>query len=262
MQLRCEEAPCHESNDFRMPGMTRGCCRHAATWVTMGGGQPPYSHGTYLDAPGMGTPLWAYTLSIWCMCPSVTLDPISSLSHSLILASGTLQPLTSRELGTAFTSRLANHNYLKLNHVVDKSQVFVSALGRGIDGRILATSYKHRQAIGKDRHAVRMGTTMLYLIKNSVPAGSGCIAFVPSFGVLKDFERVWTPSDDSKGILDDPNGCGRSLSRIEVIFEKQGGSPAVYEHMQQRYKSAVDSGKRALLIAVYRGTAIGRHFIQ
>ena len=94
---------------------------------------------------------------------------------------------------------------------------------------------------------------MLYLIKNSVPAGSGCIAFVPSFGVLKDFERVWTPSDDSKGILDDPNGCGRSLSRIEVIFEKQGGSPAVYEHMQQRYKSAVDSGKRALLIAVYRG---------
>lgn len=76
-------------------------------------------------------------LKLLCMYPGVIFKPLSKLARSIILASGTLAPITSfqSELGTTFP------NMLQANHVIPKDQVYVRGIAQGPTGIGLKANY-------------------------------------------------------------------------------------------------------------------------
>ncbi|PHJ24416.1 helicase, partial [Cystoisospora suis] len=72
----------------------------------------------------------AMTLRFWLLTPSVTFEIVSSKARSVILASGTLEPIDSflSELGPSFTSRLLPTPPVRALHVITPPQLAIACL--------------------------------------------------------------------------------------------------------------------------------------
>ena len=106
--------PFHAHGDF---GNRRMCCRALGTG---------YKHGKYLDPPEKEPTRWMPSLGIWLMTPAVMFEDLAHSAHSLVLTSGTLFPLSPKDFGETFMSRLACES--QFNHVVKDDQVFISSI--------------------------------------------------------------------------------------------------------------------------------------
>lgn len=78
-------------------------------------------------------------LYLQCMNPAVAFTPITRAARSVILASGTLTPITTfqSELGVQFPHKL------RASHIIPKEQVYVRCISRGPSGKSLVANYKN-----------------------------------------------------------------------------------------------------------------------
>lgn len=73
------------------------------------------------------------------MNPAVVFTRIANEARSVILASGTLSPISSfeSELGTKFLYKL------NTNHIIPKEQVYIRCIPQGPNGVVLEANYKN-----------------------------------------------------------------------------------------------------------------------
>ena len=127
--------PGHSARDFN--GSSHLKCTHQHG--------PLLQHSTDQQAP-----VWNYTWSCWLMTPALIFEPLSQQAGSIVLASGTLAPMTSfkSELGSDFAARLSPSSTMEGLHVIDvKRQLFAGILENGPSGVRIDGSYKARQAM-------------------------------------------------------------------------------------------------------------------
>lgn len=77
------------------------------------------------------------TLQMLCMNPAVIFAPLANIARCVVLASGTLSPISSfqSELGTIFPHKL------DANHVVPKESVYIRGIPCGPTGVALKANY-------------------------------------------------------------------------------------------------------------------------
>lgn len=165
-----------------------------------------------------------------CMNPGVVFKPISDMSRSVILASGTLSPISSfsSELQTKFTYTL------QTNHVTPKTNVFVRAIPRGPTGETLRANYisvqtwKFQDEVGRTIHDVCASTPY------------GVLCFFSSYSVLtKITERM-----NSTGIME-------QTRKFKNIYEEPRTNEDLGQVMKDYRHDCQKKG--ALLFAVFRG---------
>lgn len=78
-------------------------------------------------------------MKLLCMNPAVVFAPLARIVRSVIVASGTLTPITSfqSELGTKFP------HVVNPDHIISKEQVYVRCIPRGPNGKILMANYEN-----------------------------------------------------------------------------------------------------------------------
>lgn len=79
------------------------------------------------------------TMKILCMNPAIVFAPLARTVRSVILASGTLSPMSSfeSELGTKFHNKPSN-----LKHIITKDQLHVRCIPRGPTNKPLSATYE------------------------------------------------------------------------------------------------------------------------
>eukprot|EP00041_Stephanoeca_diplocostata_P036359 m.1323962 g.1323962 ORF g.1323962 m.1323962 type:complete len:796 (+) comp24851_c0_seq31:77-2464(+) len=121
-------------------------------------------------------------LSYWCFNPGVAVRDFESHgTHSILLTSGTLSPLSSfaTELSIALPVRLENP------HVISPKQICVGVLRKGPAGHTLNSSYHHRENAA---YKTDLGNAIVNFSR-IVPAG--LLVFFPSYGVMKSCIAAW-----------------------------------------------------------------------
>ncbi|ORY98222.1 helicase C-terminal domain-domain-containing protein [Syncephalastrum racemosum] len=195
---------------------------------------------------------WTYKVAFWCLNPGIIFRDISEAAHSVILTSGTLSPMNTfaSELETEFPIRL------EANHVIDRSQVWISSLSSGpshvpyVGTWSNLNTWAYQDAVGD----------ALCNIANIIPYGVLC--FMPSYSSLdKMLERwkntgVYKKLAKKKYIFREPNGH-KSKEVFEVLLK------SYYQRIQEVENGIHDASDNpenednekdgALLFAVYRG---------
>jgi len=122
------------------------------------------------------------TVSYWCFAPSIAMEELRALKvRSIIVTSGTLSPLASyaMELGLPFPHTLENP------HIIEKQQILVRVVGKGVSGKSLSSSYERRK---DGEYYTELGNTLISLAKVT-PAGM--LVFFPSYGVMNTCLERW-----------------------------------------------------------------------
>uniref|UniRef100_A0A8D8SCX9 DNA 5'-3' helicase n=1 Tax=Cacopsylla melanoneura TaxID=428564 RepID=A0A8D8SCX9_9HEMI len=178
------------------------------------------------------------TFHFWCLNSALMFADIRNKARSVILTSGTLGPVDSfqSELGTQFPIKL------EANHVIDKDQVFIGALGRGPTNFPLIATYKNRQ---DNDFQDELGRLVLGVCE-IVPYGVLC--FLPSYAYLKQLFKRWS----STGLMN-------QISKHKSVF-REPRSNKEPEDIMQKYFAAIKQAEQnvntntgALLFAVFRG---------
>lgn len=179
-------------------------------------------------------------LSFWCLNPAVAFSDIKNNVHTLIVASGTLSPLSSfqSELNTPFSTTL------EANHVISKSQVWVGTIGRGPTGVTLNATYHNTETF---QFQDEVGSLLLKIC-TVIPHGVLC--FLPSYSMLDklvarwQMTGLWNEIETKKFIVCEPRGQHENFERSMREF---------YEVIQETEARSSDGIDGALFIAVCRG---------
>uniref|UniRef100_A0A8D8SIC9 DNA 5'-3' helicase n=1 Tax=Cacopsylla melanoneura TaxID=428564 RepID=A0A8D8SIC9_9HEMI len=182
-----------------------------------------------------------YTLHFWCLNSALVFADIRDSARSVILTSGTLAPVDSfqSELGTQFPIKL------EANHVIDKDQVFIGALGRGPTNFPLIATYKNRQ---DNDFQDELGRLVLGVCE-IVPYGVLC--FLPSYAYLKQLFKRWSSTGlmdkirEHKSVFCEP----RRNNELEDIM--LGYFTAIKQAEQNANTNTTNTG--ALLFTIFRG---------
>ncbi|KAK8866713.1 hypothetical protein M9Y10_009680 [Tritrichomonas musculus] len=169
---------------------------------------------------------------IICLTPSIVFKCVSREVHSVILASGTLSPLStfSSELGTSFPIQLS------ANHIIDKDQVESYIITHGQDGSPFISTYQNLMQ-NKDTLIINFGNILIELLPH-IPGG--VLVFLPSYKFLSDVVSTWKKKN-----------IWWSVNNIKKIFlENTKTISKVYE----KYKQRIDSKSGGVLIGVCRGS--------
>ncbi|KAF7994684.1 hypothetical protein HCN44_004156 [Aphidius gifuensis] len=164
-----------------------------------------------------------------CLNPGVVFKPISETARSVILASGTLSPITSfaSELQTKFYS-------ISTNHVTPKDNVYVRSISKGPNGADLLANYSNVQTW---KFQDDVGQTIIDVCQ-TVPYGVLC--FFSSYTVMtKITERMSLTKAMQK------------VSSHKVIYSEPRTNDELTEIMDNYRKDCQKKG--ALLFAVFRG---------
>lgn len=182
------------------------------------------------------------TLSLWCFNPGMALRELTSQKvRSVILASGTLSPLTSfaHELQLTFGHQLEN------THVINpERQLFVSVLRSGPTDVPLNSSYGQRDSV---IYKTELGLSIARVSKQ-VP--DGLLVFFPSYAVMESCLQFWkTTQASSQG-----NGTiWAAIGHSKTPFVEPRNKSELPKTMEQ-YGKAIDSQKGgAIFFAVCRG---------
>lgn len=175
------------------------------------------------------------TWSLWCLNPAVALQEFKGRVRSLLLASGTLSPLSSfsSELGISFETAL------ETPHVIDvHKQVLACALTRFPGGTAINATYRH---VDLPDFQDSVGRALLEVARR-VP--DGVLLFLPSYALLDKLVARWR--SPASGLLQD-------LRAIKPVFVEPRGSGDLFERTIQDYKGSIQQGRGGLLLAVCRG---------
>jgi len=189
----------------------------------------------------------AQSLSAWLMTPGVLFEIFAGSAHAVLLASGTLTPLSSLQAELAdsptLSSRALPEGPLEALHVVSSKQMLAAVLPCSGNLRLVGTYDQwHTQEFLEE-----LGNCVLQLIL-SIPGGVLC--FLPSYQTLElataAWKRrggasgggsLWRRMEEVKGVLvSEPRGAGKEMSDACTTFI-----------------NSVRSGHGALALAVYRG---------
>ncbi|KAL0073826.1 hypothetical protein J3Q64DRAFT_1882960, partial [Phycomyces blakesleeanus] len=185
---------------------------------------------------------WVFKLGFWCLNPGVIFNQLSTLTHSIVLTSGTLSPLNifASELNSPFPIRL------EANHVIEESQVWVRVIPTGPNNCLLKGVYTQMESFN---YQDDVGEALCG-IAETVPFGVLC--FVPSYSTLNKLKNRWTAT----GILK------RLEKRKRIFYEPSGQAKATFEKTLKDYygyiKSIEEKGPNkgkdgAIYFAVFRG---------
>lgn len=175
-------------------------------------------------------------LCLWCMNPAIAFQSIKSQCSSIVLASGTLSPLSSfsAELDTPFSVRL------EAPHVINvQNQVHVQALAK-FNQVSMNASYANQN--NPEYHAA-LGELMRLTVKLTP---GGLLLFFPSYGLLTKMKNSWSRSGLMQDLSNDHSGAG-----AEVFVEPKDAKSL--ETVLKSYYGSIDSGRKAVLLAVCRG---------
>ncbi|XP_042143872.1 Fanconi anemia group J protein-like [Ixodes scapularis] len=125
-----------------------------------------------------------------CMDSSYAMKSVSSCTHSIVLASGTLSPMSSyeKELGVFFT-----HKVSAKEHVVSKRHVFVRRISHSLKGD--KEFYMNYSACQNEELLKAVGSVVYestkILKKNVGETKAGVLCFFPSYKLLQTCPDVW-----------------------------------------------------------------------
>ena len=264
-------------------------------------------HGMYCDG---STPRWEGALVLQLLTPGILMEDITSQCRTLVLASGSLAPISSlcAELNlhpstttttttSGSTPRSSNNSPMKpmpqlqlkgrlqvlpppleANHVINlKNQLRAISVGYFPDDTTLTVNYnqyKHASSFFP-----KLGNALATIVE-AIPSG-GVLIFVPSYSFLKKCIQCWNPDgafggggfrggggggyshrfsqfsqfsqNDTNNNNNGDNTWNRFLqSKGKVIIEPTG-SQADFEKAKQSYNQAIETHKKCLLLAVFRG---------
>lgn len=178
------------------------------------------------------------SLNFWCLNPAVAFNDLSDVTHSIILASGTLAPLNTfqSELGAEFPIRL------EAPHVLDANRALICSIGSGPSGIALKAT---RDFSSGDQFLDEFGQ-LLFEICKVVP--SGVLCFLSSYKMVDSMTRRWQFT-----------GLYEKLQQIKkILLEPRNGEQmnAVMAEFYDAVSNPVQFGSEctgALLLAVCRG---------
>lgn len=175
------------------------------------------------------------TLSYWCFSPGIAMRELKSLGvRSVVLTSGTLSPMDSyaAELQLPFPIRLEN------SHVIDRDQVYMAVLTKGVTNKALNSTYDNRE---KPEYLRELGNTIANIVR-IVP--DGLLIFFASYTHMEKCVAFW--QSDS---------AGRIWTTIKQYKEPvvEPRSSAEFAECIKAFNTAVDSKRGAVLLGVCRG---------
>lgn len=234
-------------------------------------------HGTYLNRKQQDTfSEWKVELSLLLMNPGVVFNDISEISHSVLVASGTLYPMNPSELGESFVSRMRTKDrQIALDHVIDlEKQLFLGVVSRSPKNEVLDGSYKNRQKLGPFRYEAALVETIRVLVRDAVSVQGGSIVFLSSFKQLIEVQK-YIKKNRLNGVLTQERGPlifenGNAKNDSDHFFDDEDddeedngsldewGLPAAkkmspFELAKSQFRTAVDNGQSPILFAVFRG---------
>ena len=170
-------------------------------------------------------------LHFWCLNPAVSFKKMSS-SHSIILTSGTLSPMSSfeSELGVPFPIKL------EASHVIPSSQVWVGSVGCGPTEVELQATYKNV-------HTLQFQDELGSIVKHVCDiTPKGVLCFFTSYSTMNLMAERWKST-----------GLWEAISEKKHIFnETSGKNSASFDELISDFYSSVEHFG-ALLLAVCRG---------
>ncbi|KAI8327937.1 hypothetical protein EDC96DRAFT_453025, partial [Choanephora cucurbitarum] len=178
-------------------------------------------------------PQWVHRMAFWCLNPGIIFNRMSQDTHSVILTSGTLSPLSTfaSELDTEFTGQL------EANHVIQPSQVWVGSIPQGPNYVPLKGVYSNLESFP---YQDEVGETLAQIVE-TVPYGVLC--FLPSYKALDLLMERWQLT----GILD-------KIKQTKAVFsEPKGSDKKEFESTLNTFYHQIDQAQGALLFAVFRG---------
>lgn len=170
-------------------------------------------------------------LELLCMSPGVAFRSIVAKTHSVIITSGTLSPLTQyeSELRTKFTHQLS------AKHVIDPSQVLSMIIQRMDGVELTSTAKSLNNNIYK-----KLGDIVLTIVQK-VP--DGILLFFPSGSTMRKCLEIWR----SESLL-------YEIQKFKPVFNENSGIKKKGEgDAFKEYRSSINKGKGGLLISVCRG---------
>ena len=182
--------------------------------------------------------VWESKLCIWCLSAAVAFQDVHQKAHSVILASGTLSPLTSfaAELGASFKQSCST------DHVINaRKQLWVGAVGRVSSNRTTQGSISLK-ATYTNVNTLDYQDALGFVVERFLRViPQGVLLFVPSYSFLEKVVNRWK----NTGAL------RRMASSKKIFLEPRSGGPEVLDMCLSKYIKACTDG--ALLLSVFRG---------
>uniref|UniRef100_A0A0P4VV61 DNA 5'-3' helicase n=1 Tax=Scylla olivacea TaxID=85551 RepID=A0A0P4VV61_SCYOL len=196
-----------------------------------GQGDGWYSRNSFLELE--------YSIKFWCLNPAVVFSPLSNITHSIILTSGTLSPITSfqSELGVSFKIQL------EANHVIDQNQVFVGTVGHGPRGKPLQATFQHTESW---EFQDELGDLVLNVCQ-TVPAGILC--FLPSYSMLNKLHDRW----QNTGVWDDISKIKKAMTEQKKGEDFERDMINFYTTIRNAQTERESNINGVFFMAVYRG---------
>ncbi|XP_071944930.1 Fanconi anemia group J protein homolog [Antedon mediterranea] len=188
------------------------------------------------------------SLNFWCMNPAVAFSDLYDI-RSIILTSGTLSPMDSfaSELATSFPIQL------EANHVIHKSQIFVSTVAFGTNGHSLNASYKSSESYSFQDEV----GNLLLQVSRIIPYG--VLMFFPSYSMMSKLEErwkntgLWDKLNELKVVLSEPRGNNKN--EFDDLLKQFYDVIKECEQMEQVKDPSSDNPAKsgAVFLAVCRG---------
>ena len=135
-------------------------------------------------------------LNYWCFSPGVAMEDLKALGvRSLILTSGTLSPMDAfkEDMKVPFKVELENP------HVIDRNQIWISALASGVKGSQLLSTYEKRDTSEyKDELGKSILSICQHMLGGQMNTGTfhpklngGVLVFFPSYGTMDSATVRW-----------------------------------------------------------------------
>ncbi|XP_029668154.1 Fanconi anemia group J protein-like isoform X3 [Formica exsecta] len=180
-------------------------------------------------------------LKLLCMNPAIVFAPLARTARSVIVASGTLTPITSfqSELGTKFP------HIVNPDHIISKEQVYVRCIPRGPNGKTLIATYEN---VNSWNFQDELGSLVLQVC-DTVPYGVLC--FFPSYLAMNKLLDRWKNNDTLS-----------KLEKLKEIFvEPRNRESKDFPAMMKAYCDVIKESSSksfrvasgAIFFAVFRG---------
>ncbi|CAH8845897.1 unnamed protein product [Trichobilharzia szidati] len=164
------------------------------------------------------------SLNFWCLNPSVVFTQLASISHCVILMSGTLSPLNSleAELGVDFPIRL------EANHVISSDRLLVTTLSHGPNAKRICATYQHQNTF---TFQDEIGCVIMNACR--IVTG-GVLCFLPSYSLLDKLVQRW----EVTGLLN-------QLNMIKHVMIEPRSSVGLDDWLEEFYSSVNQSVRKA-----------------
>lgn len=185
------------------------------------------------------------TLKYTLLDPTHHFQVIVSDARAVILAGGTMSPMTDYMNHLLPYLPLSKLTTLSCGHVIPKENLVAWALSTGPTGRKFEFTYGNRGGSRGDEMIDELGRAILN-IAAVVP--DGVVIFFPSYAYLETAVQKWSQAVPGTSNLSIWERLGNKKALFRENKEAKGGNDVLSEYAQ-----AIDQGKGGLLFSVVGG---------